>query len=46
MMAALYYLLDDMDAARKAIERNMDSYDTSTSAKNLQRLIEEESQIP
>ena len=46
MMAALYYLLDDMDAARKAMERNMDSYDTSTSAKNLQRLIEEESQIP
>ena len=46
MLAALYYLLDDMDAAQKAMERNMDSYDTSTGAKNLQRLIEEESQVP
>ena len=46
MLAALYYLLDDMDAAQKAMERNIDSYDTSTSARNLQRLIEEESQVP
>jgi len=42
MLAALYYLLDDMDAAQKAMERNTDSYDTSTSTKNLKRLIEEE----
>ncbi len=46
MLAVLYYLLDDMDAAQKAMERNIDSYDTSTSAKNLKRLIEEESQVP
>lgn len=46
MLAALYYLLDDMDAAQKAMERNIDSYDTSTSAKNLKRLIEEETQVP
>jgi tetratricopeptide (TPR) repeat protein len=46
MLAALYYLLDDMDAAQKAMERNIDSYDTSTSARNLKRLIEEEIQVP
>jgi hypothetical protein len=46
MLAALHYLLDDMDAAQKAMERNIDSYDTSTSAKNLKRLIEEETQVP
>jgi hypothetical protein len=46
MLAALYYLLDDMDTAQKAMERNIDSYDTSTSAKNLKRLIEEETQVP
>jgi hypothetical protein len=44
MLAALYYLLDDLDAAQKAMERNIDSSDTSTSAKNLKRLIEEETQ--
>ena len=46
MLAALYYLLDDMDAAQKAMERNIDSYDTSTSAINLKRLIEEKTQVP
>ena len=45
MLAVLYYLLGDMDAAQKAMERNMDSYDTSTSAANFQRLIEEETQV-
>ena len=33
-------------AAREAIERNMDSYDTSTSAVNLKRLIVDETQVP
>ena len=46
MLAALYYLLDDMDKAQKAMARNTDSYDTSTSAKNLKRLIDEETQVP
>ena len=45
MLAVLYYLLGAMDAAQKAMERNMDSYDTSTSAANFQRLIEEETQV-
>jgi hypothetical protein len=46
MLAALYYLLDDLDAAQKAMKQNIDSYDTSTSAQNLKKLIEEETQIP
>ena len=46
MLAALYYLLDDMNAAQEAMERNIYSYDTSTSAKNLRKLIEEETLVP
>ena len=46
ILAALYYLLDDLDAAQKAMQQNMASYDTSTSAQNLKRLIEEETQVP
>jgi hypothetical protein len=45
MLAALYYLLDDVDAAREAMERNIMAYDTSTSAENLKRLIEEATQV-
>jgi hypothetical protein len=40
MLAALYYLMDDMDAAQEAIERNTATYDTSASAKNLKWPIE------
>ncbi len=34
------------DAAQKAMARNTNSYDTSTSAENLKRLIEEKTQVP
>ena len=44
MLAALYYLMGDLDAAQGAIKRNLSSDDTSTSAENLKRLIAEESQ--
>lgn len=42
MVAALLYLLGEMDAAQEAMERDSNSYDTYTSAKNLKRLIEQE----
>ncbi len=41
MLAAMYYLLGDLDAGQEAIQY---SYNTSTSAENLKRLIQEETQ--
>jgi hypothetical protein len=45
MLAAVYYLLEDMEAARDALERNMNSNDTSTSAENLKRLIQQQTEV-
>jgi hypothetical protein len=45
MLAVLYYLLNDMEAARDAMERNMNSHDTSTSAENLKRVIQEQTEV-
>ena len=40
MASALYYLLDDNDAARVAISQAVDSGDDSASAANLRRLLD------
>ena len=45
MVAALHYLLGDMAAAQKAMERGGGSHDTYTSAANLKRLIEQGSNL-
>lgn len=43
MVAVLHYLLGDMDAAQESMARDSNSHDTHTSAENLRRLIEQES---